>query len=149
VVSLSSVMANADATWAEQIDKESLHGVPFWIHHAKLSEYFDAEAVNPDGSKGRDVAMIVLDITAHNDNRLGQRAVITLGRSDERMAIVDYFQSDTTPVNADGHKEPIGPVHTYNVKLKRGGQTFWRLEEWSEEIHGTEYAGTVRGKATR
>lgn len=143
--SLSSVMDNAESTWAAQVDKGSLRGVPFWIHRAKVSDYRDENAVNPDGSRGRDVSVIVLDVTLRGPSRRDPRAVVIMGNTDERAGLIQYFadQNETGQL-----AEPIGPVHTFEVPLKRGGQTFWRLEDWNEDITGSLDAPAVtRGNA--
>lgn len=128
--SLSQVMSNAAATWGDQVDKGSLRGVPFWIHGVRASSYVDLSNPKQDGPEGRTIELLVCDITLHNPSRKAQHAVITLGMSTEREGLLAYFIDNT---------EPIGPVHTFEVPLK-GGRSFWRLEDYDEEIVNAQLA---------
>lgn len=112
---LSSVLQNAEATWADQVDKKSIQGKRFWIYGAKDSNYQD--------ESDRDVQLVVLNIALVEPDgglpSLQDRAVITLGYNEDRAAILEYFSE---------HSDPIGPCRTFQVDLK-GGRTFWRLED--------------------
>lgn len=112
--SLTDVMGDsAVTTWADQIDKDSIARMPFYIHGARRSDYTDQD--------DREVNLVVLDITLNDPSRKGPRAVITLGLTDERAKLLEVF-----PNGNDGG-DPVGPCITYAVPLK-GGQKFWRLE---------------------
>lgn len=117
---LSQVLQGSESTWADQIDKESIEREAFYIHNVHATSYDDDE--------GRAVQLLVLDITVGGTGlRTDPRAVITLGRTDEREAMLAYFSSDNT-----SETKPLGPCITYRVDLK-GGRTFWRLEDAPED----------------
>lgn len=116
---LSDVMAGADATWGEQVDKGSLAGMPFWIHGVKSSDY--------ENDSGEDVHILVLDITLNGPSRRDVHAVITVGNTPERAPMLAYFN---TP---DGDRQPIGPVHCFEIPLKNK-RSFWRIEDYDVDI---------------
>ena len=125
VPGLSQVLgAKAESTWAEQVEKESIERQNFWIHDVKPTEYVD--------ENDRNVSLLVLDITLNDASRKGPRAVITLGRSEEREGLLAYFRPQVDAnglhVKPDISPDPIGPCITYKVGLK-GSRTFWVLEE--------------------
>jgi len=128
---LSDVMSGADTTWGEQYDKGSLRGVPFWIHNARENSY-----ENPDPKSAVNqptIDILVLDITLNGPNRRDPHAVIIVGNSPERAAMLAYFN------NPNGNREPLGPCHTFEVPLK-GGRSFWRIEDFDEEILASQGA---------
>lgn len=99
------------ATWAPQIDKEQIENTPFFIHGTRLSTY--------QGEDGREVQLIIADITVNDPSPKGPRAVVTFGLTEDRQSLLEAFEDSS---------EPIGPVVTYKVPIK-GGMSFWRLEE--------------------
>lgn len=117
--SLSDIMPGAETTWGDQYDKGALRGIPFWIHGCRVSDY--------KNEKDEDVSLLVLDITLNGSNRHDPHAVITVGNSPERAAMLAYFN------NPNGNREAIGPVHCFEVPLK-AGRSFWRIEDYDAEI---------------
>jgi hypothetical protein len=109
---LSDLAADKVATWGDQIEKDAIAHEPFWIHNIRESDYTNDE--------GHDVELYILDITLRDASRKAPRAVITLGRTEDRAPFYSYFQ--------EGNTDPIGPCVLYQVSL-RGGRTFWRLED--------------------
>jgi hypothetical protein len=133
---LSDLNPENTATWAEQVDKGSIAREPFWIHDIKPRKYED--------DQGRDVAILICDITLNSSSRHSPRAVITLGHTDERQAFLDYFETKRADGNA--RPDPLGPCITYEVPLK-GGRSFWRLEDAPEdEEQLPEFAQLGSGK---
>jgi hypothetical protein len=124
--SLSSIMSGAEVTWGEQYDKGSLRATPFWIHGCRESTYTSYDNPKEDGPDGREVTVLVLDITLNGPSRRDPHAVITVGSSPERAPMLAYF-------NSDDRDQPIGPVHCFEVPLK-GGRSFWRIEDYDAEV---------------
>lgn len=122
---MSDVVSGAETTWGEQYDKGSLRGIPFWIHNMRASTYEDK--MRDESDPQRVVNILVVDITLNGPSRHDPHAVIVLGNTPEREPMLAYFNSPT------GSREPIGPVHCFEVPLK-AGRSFWRLEDWDEEI---------------